>query len=109
MLVVVGDVNRKDSLPVAAVHDQKPVETLTTDGADPPFDERVRARRAYGCADCPDADGAEDLVKRRRELAVAVMDQKPNRLRPIDKRFDVVARACWVAQSPVGFALTPAR
>jgi hypothetical protein len=29
------------------------------------------------------------LVKRRGELAVAVTDQKPNRLRPIDKRLDV--------------------
>ncbi len=72
MLVVVGDVNRKDSFQVAAVHDQKPVETLTTDGADPAFDERVGARRPYRCADRPDALGAEHLVKRRRELAVAV-------------------------------------
>ncbi len=65
MLVVVGDVNRKDSFQVAAVDDQDPVETLAADGADPPFDERVGARRAYGCADRPDAVGAEDLVKRR--------------------------------------------
>ncbi len=92
MLFVVADIDRKDSFQVPTVDDQEPIETLAADGADPPFGERVRARRAYGCADRPDAVGAEDLVKRRRELAVAVTDQKPNRLRPIDKRLDDVAR-----------------
>jgi hypothetical protein len=43
MLVALTDVDREDSFEVPAVHDQDPVETLATSGADPPFDERVRA------------------------------------------------------------------
>src|SRR5205814_7267885 len=35
MLVVVADVNRKDSFQVPAVDDEEPVETLAADGADP--------------------------------------------------------------------------
>jgi hypothetical protein len=43
MLVVVADIDRKDAFEVSSVHDQNPVETLATDGADPAFDEGVRA------------------------------------------------------------------
>jgi hypothetical protein len=90
VFVVMADVDREDSFEVAAVHDQEPVETLATDGADPAFDEGVRAGRAHWCADCPDAVGPEHLVERRGELAVAVVDQEPNRLRPVDERLDHV-------------------
>ncbi len=76
MLVVVADIDRKDSFEVPSVDDQELVETL----ADPPFDEGVRARCVYGCADCPHAFGAEHLVERRRELAVLIVNQKPHRL-----------------------------
>ena len=48
MLVVMTDVDREDSFEVPSIHDQDPVKTLATDGADPPFDERVRAGRV-GC------------------------------------------------------------
>ncbi len=71
MLVVMTDVDREDSFEVTSIHDQDPVETLATYGADPPFDERVRAGCPYRRADRPDALGAEHLVERRRELAVA--------------------------------------
>jgi hypothetical protein len=91
MLVVVTDVDRKDPFEVSAVHDKEPVEALAADGADPPFDERVRAGCPHGCADRPDALGAEHLVERRRELAVAVMDQEPDRLHAVDERLDDVA------------------
>ena len=36
--------------------------------------------------------GAEHLVEGGRELAVAVVDQEPDRLRPVDERLDDVAR-----------------
>ena len=45
MLVVVADVSREDSVEVPSVDDQDPVEALAAYGADPPFDERVGARR----------------------------------------------------------------
>jgi hypothetical protein len=35
MFVVVTDVDREDSFEVSSVHDQDPVETFATDGADP--------------------------------------------------------------------------
>src|SRR5436190_11332493 len=92
MLVVVTDVERENAFEVSAAHDQEPVEALAPDGADPSFDERVRAGRPHGCADRPDALEAEDLVERRRELAVTVMDQEPDRLRAIGKGLDDVAR-----------------
>ena len=92
MLVVVADVGREDSFEVPAVDDQEPVEALAADGADPPFDEGVRARRPYRCADRPDALGAEHLVEGGGELAVAVVDQEPDRLRPFDERLDDVPR-----------------
>src|SRR4051812_33413577 len=93
MLVVVKDVDRERAFEVSAVHDQEPVEALATDGADPSLDERVRAGRTHGCADRPDALAAEDLVERRRELAVAVVDQEPDRLRAIDEGLDDCAPA----------------
>jgi len=77
MLVVAADVDPEDSFEVPSVDDQDPVEALAAHGADPPFDEGVRARCPHGRADCSDALGAERLIERRRELAVAIVDQKP--------------------------------
>ena len=92
MLVVMADVDREDSFEVPSVHDQDPVEAFAADGADPPFDEGVRAGCAYRCADRSDAFGTEHLIERRGELAVAVVDQEPDRLHPFDERLDDVAR-----------------
>ncbi len=90
MLVVMTDVDPEDAFEVPSVHDQDPIETFATDCADPPFDEGVRARCAYGCADRPDALGAEHLVEGRRKLGVVVVDQEPDWLRPVDERLDDV-------------------
>jgi hypothetical protein len=59
MLVVMKDVDTEDLFEASSIDDQDPVETFATYGADPPFDERVRAGHAYGCADCSDAVEAE--------------------------------------------------
>ena len=48
MLVVMTNVDPEDAFEVPSVHDQDPVETFATDGADPPFDEGVRPRCVYG-------------------------------------------------------------
>ncbi|HEY8647229.1 MAG TPA: hypothetical protein VIL77_15270 [Gaiellaceae bacterium] len=88
MLVVMTDVDPEDAFEVASIHDQDPVETFAAYGGDPPFDEGVRAGCPYWCADRPDAVGAEHLIERRRELAVAVVDQEPDWLRPVDERLD---------------------
>ena len=73
-----------------SVHDQDRVETFATYSADPPFGEGVRARCADGCADRPDAGGAEHFIEGRRELAVAVVDQEPDWFRPVDERLNDV-------------------
>jgi hypothetical protein len=106
--VEVVDVAREDSFEVAAVEDQEPIEALTADGADPPLRVRVRLGCAHRCSDDPDRFGAEDLVEGGSELAVAVMDQEPDRS---DRLVNVsmMLRACWVAPSPDGLAVTPAR
>jgi hypothetical protein len=90
MLVVVADVGREDSFEVSAVDDQEPVEALAADGADPPFDVGVRARRPNRGADCPDPLATEHLVEGCSELAVAVVDQETGRLRAFDERLDEV-------------------
>jgi hypothetical protein len=90
MLVVMTDVDREDAFEVPSIDDQDPVETLAAYGADPPFDEGVRAGRAHGCADRPDGLGSEHLVEPSCELAVAVVDQKADWLRPVDERLDDV-------------------
>src|SRR5665647_1804772 len=108
MLVVMTDVDPEDAFEVPSIHDQDPVETFATYGADPPLDERVRARRPHRCADRPNAVGAEHLIEPSCELAVAVVDQKADRLRPLTN-VSMMLRACWVAHSPVGFAVIPAR
>src|SRR2546422_8153413 len=92
MLVVMTDVDPENAFEVPSVHDQDPVETFATYCADPPFGEGVRARCAYGCADRPDAVGAEHFIEGGRELAVAVVDQEPDWLRPVDERLDDVPR-----------------
>jgi hypothetical protein len=54
MFVVVADVDREDSFELPSVDDQDPVEALAAHGADPPFDEGVRA----GCPYCSDSSRA---------------------------------------------------
>jgi len=73
MFVVVADVGWEGSFEVPSVDDQDPVETFAADGADPSFDEGVRAGCPYWCADCSNALGAEHLIERRGELAVAIV------------------------------------
>jgi hypothetical protein len=92
MLVVMTDVGPEDAFEVPSIHRQDPVETFATYGADPPLDERVGARRPHRCADRPNAVGAEHLIEPSCELAVAVVDQKPDRLLALDERLDDVAR-----------------
>jgi hypothetical protein len=74
--VVVVDEDAKHMLEMAAIEDQQPVETLSTDGADVALGERVRLRRAHRCLDGPDAFAGEDGVEATSELGEAVADQE---------------------------------
>jgi hypothetical protein len=92
MRVVVLDVGREDSFEVAAVEDRESIEALAADAADPQLHVRVRLGCAHGCSDDPDRFGPEHLVEGGGELAVAVVDQEPDRRRPIGDGLDDVAR-----------------
>jgi hypothetical protein len=81
--VVVLDADAQDTLELAAARDQEPVEALAADGADPALGERVRVRRPKRGADDLDAFVLEDVIERAAELAVAVVDQEPDRPRAL--------------------------
>jgi hypothetical protein len=72
MAVVVIDENPKDTLEMAPVQDQEPVEALGADGSREALGDRVRLRCADGCADDLDALAGEDGVEVAAELAVAL-------------------------------------
>lgn len=77
--VVVLHVDPEDVLELSAAYDQDPVETVAADRADPALREGVRVRRPERRADDLSALAPEDVIEGTRELAVAVMDQEPNR------------------------------
>lgn len=83
MCVVVVDVDVRHVFELSAVRDQEPVEAVAVDGADPALGERVRIRRPKRCADDLDALALEDVVEGAAELAVAVVDQEPDRPRAL--------------------------
>jgi hypothetical protein len=74
MAVVVMDEDAKDTLEVASVQDQEPVEALGADGPHEALGDRVRLRCTNRRLDDLDAFVAEDSVEVVRELAVAVAD-----------------------------------
>jgi len=68
--VVVLEITRQDSLQMPTVADQRPIQTLGTDGAHPPLGIRVGSRHPRLDLDCLDARRAEHRVERSRELGV---------------------------------------
>jgi hypothetical protein len=74
--VVVVDVDEQDALKLSSPRDQKPVEAVAADGADPALGERVRVRRPKWGADDLDTLTAEDIVEGAAEFCVAVVDQE---------------------------------
>jgi hypothetical protein len=84
--VVVVDVDAQGALELSVTCDQGPVKLFTADCSDPAFSERVGVRRAKRRADYLGALALGDVVESAAELAVAVADQEPDRLRPIRER-----------------------
>jgi hypothetical protein len=91
MLVVMTDVDREDSFEVPAVHDHESVEALAAHGADPAFNERVRARCPCRCADrlIPSVRNASSNAAVNL-LSRSWIKNRIDRLRPLDERFDDV-------------------
>jgi hypothetical protein len=63
---------------VTFVDDEHPVGALAADGARSALRERIRPRRLRRRLEHLDALGGEHRVEGRRELAVAVAEQKPD-------------------------------
>ena len=108
MGVVVVEVLDEYGLEVAAAQDEKPIEALSTYGADEAFGDGVRrgARTGVLMIRMPSATKTAskekvNLVSRSRikNLAGDVRSVIPK------QKF----RACWVTQVQVGYAVTPAR
>ena len=75
MLVEVLDVRDEHMLEVALADDQRPVEALPADAADPALGVGSRFRRSYRSFDDANTFGAEDLVELATELAVTITDR----------------------------------
>jgi hypothetical protein len=86
--VVVLHVDAQDPFKMSSVCDQEPIETVTADRADPAFGEGVRVRRPKRGADDLDVFATEDIVEGEAELAVAVVDQEPERTLSLRERPD---------------------
>src|SRR6266516_6834803 len=84
--VVMIDVDAEHLLELSPADDQDPVETVTSDGADPALGKRVRFRGLEGCADHFNTLAAEDLVEAVRELAVSIADEEADRCRALRER-----------------------
>ncbi len=80
--VVMVDEDPEDTLEMAPIQDQQPVEALGASGADEALRDRVCLRRARRCPDDLDALAAEDGVEVACELAISVADQKAQRRSP---------------------------
>jgi hypothetical protein len=66
-----------------AAGDLEPVEAVAADGADPALGDRVRLRRPKRRAHDLNAFALEDIVEGAAELAVAIVDQEPDRCRSL--------------------------
>ena len=78
--VVVPNIDAQDVLELAAAEDEDPVEAVGAHGADSALGEGVCVWRLDRGPDHFDVLGAEDLVERAAELAVAIMDEEPERV-----------------------------
>ena len=92
LAVVMVDVGAKHSLQLAAADDQEPVEALPAHRAQEPLGDRVRLRGPDRRADDLNALAAEHLIERVRELAVAIVDQEPQRALALRQRPGRVSR-----------------
>jgi len=103
MLVVMPHVDTQHALEMAAANDQDPVEATRPDRSDPAFGVGVRVGCPNRRADHLDPLGTEDLVEAAAELRVAIVDQKPERLRSPSCISRL--RACCAVQPPSGFGV----
>jgi hypothetical protein len=81
MPVVMPHVDTQHALQMVSANDQDPVEAVRAHRSHPAFGVGVRVWRSNRGSDHLDSLGTEDLVEPAGELRVAIVDQKPERLR----------------------------
>src|SRR5207237_7505758 len=84
--VVMIDEDLDRVLKMPRVQAQEPVQTLGPNGPHEPFGDPVRLRGLWRRPNDPHVLGLEHRVEAAHELAIAVANQKPNRLLPLDER-----------------------
>jgi hypothetical protein len=100
------DVIAKDCFEMMTAENERPVETLFSDGPYPALRDRVRPRRSHRCLDHFYAFAGEHLVEAGGELGVAVSDQEPERPSVLGEIACEVA-GNLVTKEPVGLSVTP--
>jgi hypothetical protein len=73
------DVPAQNANKLLATYNQQLVKTLSADGTDPPFGDRVGVGRLHRCDDDPGAGRAPHSIERPGELGVPVADQELER------------------------------
>jgi hypothetical protein len=81
--VVVFDEHLERVLKMPRVQDQQPVQTFGPNSPHEPFRDPIRLRRLNRRPDHTHVLGLEHRVKAAGELAIAIANQKPNRLLPL--------------------------
>jgi hypothetical protein len=106
--VVVVDVFAEGVVEMPSAGDEDAVSALAPGTGDPPFADRVRARRLDRRGDDPRAGRGEDGVERVGVLGIRslIRNFKPS-VRSL--RSMSVFRACCTVQAAVGWVVTPAR
>src|SRR6266545_6695943 len=94
MLVVMPHIDTEDAFQVASTDDQEMVKAVCADGSHPALSVSVHVRRSNRRPNHLATFGAEDLVKRARELRVAVVDQQPERLLIAEMDHEVARLLC---------------
>ena len=105
---VVIDVFAEGVVEIPPAGDEDPVGALAPGAGDPPFADRVRARRLDGRGDDPCAGRSEDGVECAGVLGIAVSDQELQAAGLFAEVHELF-RACWTVQAAVGWAVMPAR
>ena len=68
-LVVMLDVPAQNANKLLATYDQQLIKTLSADGTDPPFSDRIGVGRLHQCADDPGAGRAHTSLNALVNLA----------------------------------------
>jgi hypothetical protein len=101
LLVEVAGVHAEDVLELTATEDQKPVEALSADAADPALGVCVRVRRLDRCSHDVDAFAVEDAVEGAADFVSRSWMRKRGR-GPRSSRSINRFRACWIIHKVSG-------